>query len=198
MAARNRALLWIFFETGMRASELRGLRLGDVDRDRRSLRIGEQGHERWLTLSSDGWYQVRSYLEQYRLKAGGRGKEHDEDEPLFLSETYQPLTNNALTLVFHRLSKRAGITQRITPSLLRDTFAIHYLQAGGEPATLRDLLGLKDRAALNRYERFLTQSMETQRQKEPTEEYVSRSITAPHQRKRRRRRASSTVPRTHQ
>ena len=198
IAARNRTLLWIFFDTGMRVSELCGLRVGDVDREQRRLRLGEQGHERWLTLSPDGWYQLLSYLEQYRLKAGGRGKGQDEETPLFLSETYEPLTSNALTLVFHRLSKRTGITQqRITPSLLRDSFAIQYLQAGGEPATLRALLGLKDRGALNRYERFLVQSMEPQEQKEPTEGDVSRSSAVPHKRKRRRRRASAPGTRSH-
>jgi len=197
LAARNRTLLWIFFDTGMRASELCGLRVGDVDYEQRRLRIGEQGHERWLTLSSDGWNQLFSYLEQYRLKAGVRGKGQDEETPLFLSETYEPLTSNALTLVFHRLSKRTGITQRITPSLLRDSFAIQYLQAGGEPATLRALLGLKDRGALHRYERFLVQSMEPQEQKEPTEGDVSRSSAVPHKRKRRRRRASAPGTRSH-
>jgi site-specific recombinase XerD len=61
----------------------------------------------------------------------------------FLSETYHPLTINALTLLFGRLRQRAGMTEeQVTPSLLRDTFAVRYLQAGGEPEALRAILGL--------------------------------------------------------
>jgi integrase len=60
-AARNPAILWIFMDTGMRASELCGLRLSDVNREQRTLRVEGRSHERWLPLSPNAWYQVLSY-----------------------------------------------------------------------------------------------------------------------------------------
>jgi len=104
-AARNRVILWVFLDTGMRLSELCGLRLGDVDREQRALRVQEKGgKERWLTLSPNGWYQLLSYLERHRPKQGS-AEESVEENPLFLSETYQPLMANAITLLFDRLTK---------------------------------------------------------------------------------------------
>ncbi len=73
-AARNRSILWVLLDTGMRVGELCGLRLSDVDRERRTLRVrGTGGSERWLGLS---------YLERYRPKtvAGEDGGVQDELE----------------------------------------------------------------------------------------------------------------------
>jgi len=49
----------------------------------------------------------------------------------------------------------------VDPSLLRDTFAVRYLQAGGEPGALKELLGVENLAALKRYERLSTQMNES-------------------------------------
>jgi site-specific recombinase XerD len=57
-------------DTGMRVSDLCGLRVSDVNREQRSLRIQGRGEERWLALSPNGWFQLLSYLEQARPKKG--------------------------------------------------------------------------------------------------------------------------------
>jgi site-specific recombinase XerD len=62
VAARNRSIRWVLMDTGMRVSDLCGLRLSDVNREQRSLRVQGRGNERWLTLSPNGWFQVLSYL----------------------------------------------------------------------------------------------------------------------------------------
>jgi site-specific recombinase XerD len=65
---------------------------------------------------------------------------------------------NALTLLFDRLRKRTKMTEeRINPSRLRDTFAVHSLQAGGEPEALRAILGLTGMKSVKRYEQISTQ-----------------------------------------
>ena len=119
-AARNRAILWVFLDTGMRVSELCELYLSDVDHERRALRVQTTGgSERWLGLSPNGWDQLLSFLERCRPKAGCRQGGDVEDDHLFLSEWYRPLTNNSLTLLFDRLWKRAGISDKpVSPSVL--------------------------------------------------------------------------------
>ncbi|MFL5655753.1 MAG: hypothetical protein ACJ8CB_16435 [Ktedonobacteraceae bacterium] len=58
---------------------------------------------------------------------------------MFLSERGHPLTTNAITLLLARLRKRVGITSKhIAVSLLRQTFAVRTLQAGGELEALQD------------------------------------------------------------
>jgi site-specific recombinase XerD len=196
-AARNRAILWVFLDTGMRVSELCALRLSDVDREHRALRVrGTGGSERWIALSPNGWYQVLSYLERYRPKEGCRQDGDVEDDHLFLSEWYRPLTSNSLTLLFDRLWKRSGISDKpVSPSALRDTFAVRFLQAGGELDALGSVLGLKDKAALKRYARVSTQRNKNDVQKESTEGHSSEPVPAPHKSRRRRRRFSATATR---
>ena len=77
------------------------------------------------------------------MEQGGRS-----DQPLFLSETGHAMTENGIVSVFGRLRERAGVTrEEIGPTLVRDSFAVRYLQAGGDVFTLRDLLGHQESAA---------------------------------------------------
>jgi site-specific recombinase XerD len=133
--ARNRALLWVFLETGLLVSEVCALRLRDVDRKRGKLRIrGKRPYQRTITLGPNSRSALFAYLDQYRLKE----KERDGEDHLFLTETRCPPTPNALTQLFARLSSRAGLMERpVSPSMLRETLAVRYLQAGGDPCTLQ-------------------------------------------------------------
>jgi site-specific recombinase XerD len=82
----------------------------------------------------------------------GKGGRTGEDA-LFFSETRHPLTVNATSLIFTRLNTRAGITgKHISPSMLRDTFAVRFLQAGVDPGVLQKLLGLEDPVSVKRYQ----------------------------------------------
>ncbi len=81
-----------------------------------------------------------------------------------LHTTRSPLTKNSLTFLFIRLSQRAGFTTKpICPSMLRDTYAVRFLQAGGELSVLQEQLGLADPASVRRYRRFC----EEQQREEP-------------------------------
>ena len=176
--------------------KLCGLRLADVDHEHRALRVQRTGsNERSLTLSPNGWYQLLSYLEQYRPKGVGSQRGGGEEDHLFLSEWYQPLSINGITLLFGRIKERAGIREKsVSPSVLRDTFAVRYLQGGGKLEALRDLLGLRDLEALKRYERLSRPKSEQDQQKEPAEEHLPRQIPAlPTSRQRRRRPSSTTL-----
>jgi site-specific recombinase XerD len=150
-AARNRAILWILFETGMHVTEICQLRLEDVDREHGALRVQGTGLKaRWLTLGHEGWSHLVAYLEEYRLKEGVRLEQRGtRSEPLFLSETGRPLTKSAVALVFNRLRKRAGVSRKnIRASLMRESFAVRYLQTGGDRQTLLELLGQQKSAII--------------------------------------------------
>ena len=162
MRARNKAMLWILFETGMHVSELCDLRLGDVNLEEGSLRVrGPGGHERRCILGAQGAQALREYVEKrhFKHKASSRN-----DKPLFVSERGQPLTANAFVLVFGRLKKRAGIRRKdMVPSLLRDSFAVRYLHLGGDPLRLRDVLGRDESAVVRRFVGLSEQVMKSSR-----------------------------------
>jgi site-specific recombinase XerD len=162
---RNRAILWLLFDTGMRASELCGLRLSDVEREQGILRVGGKGpQQRRLMLRHEGLRHLLAYLDDYRLReATGREPRDADEEYLFLSETGRPLSKNSLTLLFARLRQRAGITSKgISPFFLRESFALRYLQAGGDLEQLQHLLGYAGQATGTRYQHLSTQLLTKQ------------------------------------
>lgn len=101
-----------------------------------------------LPLTPEVRQALNAYLEQYRLQAGKR----EASDPLFLSEQRARLTKNGLTQLFHRLCTRADLDdRRLTPTMLRDMFAIRFLQTGGAPKALQRLLGLAESTSIHRY-----------------------------------------------
>ena len=166
--ARNRAILWVLLETGLLVSELCALRLLDVDRQHGLLNVrGKGARERQIKLSPHSLHHLLDYLDQHRSKQqqGAEGEQVGEGS-LFLSDKALPLTPNAITLVLDRLSTRAEIKgKRISPSMLRDTYAVRYLQAGGDSRALQDLLGLEDVASVKRYQHLSDQLREGQKRR---------------------------------
>jgi site-specific recombinase XerD len=151
--ARNRALLWVFAETGIRPCEACRLRLSDVDREQGLLRVkGKDARWRWVPLGSEGLRHLLAYMDAFRLQSVKQEQRRRVgEEALFVSETGHPLRKNTIDLVLSRLRKRAGITRKgVNPSLLRDTFAVRYLQAGGDLFALRELLGQEESAVVRR------------------------------------------------
>ncbi len=156
-AARNRAILWVLFDTGMYTTEVCELCLGDVDREQGMVRVrGKGGAARWLTLGHEGRRHLFAYLDHFRLKEVKHFKQGRANaEPLFLSETGRPLTKSAIGLVFGRLRKRVGVnTKTICASLVRKNFAVRYLQTGGDLCTLWELLGQKESGFFERCSRM--------------------------------------------
>jgi site-specific recombinase XerD len=153
--ARNRAILWMILESGLLVSEVCALSLGDVDDRFQALRIQGSGAKgRHLPQGTHTQRELREYLDHHRVRMGNQS-EHD---PLFLSECRRQMTPNLLTQLFNRLSMRADITGKpVTPSMLRETFAVRFLQAGGSMRALQEQLGLEDAVSVKRYQLFCDQ-----------------------------------------
>ena len=186
MTARNRAILWLLWDTGLQVSELCRLRLGDVDRAGGTVTVqGKRGHVRTLPLSTDGQRAVCAYLDQARLTLAWEPAVPEARDRLLLTERRRPLTKNSLTLLFLRLSQRAGFTRKpVCPSMLRDTYAIRFLQAGGELVALQEQLGVADLASVKRYQHCCEQ----RGQEREAQEYAVRSLpTQPSRRGKHRR-----------
>ena len=174
LTARNRAILWLLLDTGLQVSELCGLHLADVDRTGATVTVrGKKGHLRALPLSEDGQRAVSAYLDLARLTPAWEPTELEAQDRLMLTERRHPLTRNSLTLLLKRLSQRAGFTRTpICPSMLRDTYAIRFVQAGGGPAALREQLGVAALASVKRYQHSCQQCGQEREGKLCSEESV--------------------------
>ena len=188
-AARNRAILWLFYDTGIRVSELTNLRVGDIDRKRGMITVkGKGSKERRIALGQNCLRNVFHYLDRHRpdeqeLAEWGRlGEDH-----LFLAETRQPMTKNGITLLFARLKQRARITgKRISPHIFRHTFAIRYLKLGQDPFSLQELLGHEDMATVKLYMHMNDEDIQEQKRKYSPGDHLPTRMPGPRELKRRK------------
>jgi site-specific recombinase XerD len=166
-ALRDQALLWVLFETGMTVSELCALRLADLDQHAGLLRVrGKGGQERQLSLGETCLSRLRAYLKQMEpATKSGLARRRAGGDPLFGSKGKQPLNRNGVTMVFARVRTRAGLSDiPMSPQILRHSFALRYLQAGGNPQGLQALLGYEGMAPVRQYLRWQNQFFHNQTQ----------------------------------
>jgi len=137
-AARNLkeiAIIEVFYGAGIRLSELVGLDNEDVDIIRGSIRVrGKGGKERMVLISRWTRHLLNIYLD-YRGDTLG---------PFFCGRNGDRILPQTVSRMVRRCGERAGIGQRVTPHLLRHTFATHMLEGGANLRTLQELLGHAD------------------------------------------------------
>jgi site-specific recombinase XerD len=187
-AVRNRAILWLFYDTGIRVSELCNLRMGDFDRKKGIITVkGKGSKERRIALGQNCLRNIIYYIDRHRPDEeeleewGSLGEDH-----LFLAETRKPLTKNGITLLFARLKKRAGITgKRISPHIFRHTFAIRYLILGNDPFSLQELLGHEDMTTVKLYMHMNDETVHEQKRKFSPGDHLPASIPGPRETRRR-------------
>ena len=164
-ALRDRALLWVLFETGMTVSEVCALRVADLDQHTGSLRVrGKGGKERLMPLGPTCFTHLRAYLKRLDpTTKRGLTSRHAGGDPLFGSKGKQPLTRNRVTVLFARFRQQAGISEEsLTPQILRHSFALRYLQTGGNPHGLQALMGYEGMAPIRHYLRWHEQWLQEQ------------------------------------
>ena len=187
-AVRNRAILWVLYDTGIRVSELCGLRLSDFDRKHSILTVmGKGSKERRIALGNNCLRNLLYYLDKYRpdeeelAEWGSAGEDH-----LFLSETRLPLTKNGITLLFKRIRERAGITdKRISPHIFRHSFAIRYLVLGNDPFSLQELLGHEDMTTVKNYMHMNDETIQAQKRKYSPGDHLPTRMPGPRETRRR-------------
>jgi site-specific recombinase XerD len=134
MGLRDRALLALFYATGVRVSEATGLCERDVDLEQATVTVaGKAGHERTLPLHEAAIEALRRYR-QARGPAAPRS-------PFFVSRLRRRLTRGGVYERVRTLARRARLALPVSPHRLRHTFATHLMRAGVGLVTLRDLLG---------------------------------------------------------
>jgi len=136
-SARDRAMLELFYSTGMRLSELVGLDLDDLDLVSDQVRVRGKGRkERLLPVGRPAVAALRQYyLRREELGRGGRGR------AVFVGERGQRLTARAVQMAIRRLLDTVSEGQKISTHSLRHSFATHLLDAGADLRAVQELLG---------------------------------------------------------
>jgi site-specific recombinase XerD len=138
------SILATFYATALRCSELRHLKVDDIDSKRMALHVreGKGGVPRDIALSPVLLERLRIYFRQYRPK-----------DWLFPSRQNHGsmMEDRSLRYVCRQAAKRAGIKRRVHPHLFRHACATHMLDAGADLRTIQVLLGHADISTTARY-----------------------------------------------
>jgi integrase/recombinase XerD len=131
---REKALVEVFYSTGCRLDEIYKLNKSDIDWKTESMFvIGKGSKERQVFLTAGAMIKLKNYLKS----------RHDNCEALFVGERspHERLGHRAIQRVFNQLGKRAEISKKVYPHLLRHTMATHSLKRGASMTEVQRLLG---------------------------------------------------------
>ena len=136
---RDRAILEVLYAGGVRVSELVGLDLRHFDHQRGELRVwGKGSKERIALLGQPARRCLQSYVTTARPQLVGQ---RPRTEALFVNRFGGRLTARSVQSMLHRHSLKAGLEKRVTPHVLRHTFATHLLDGGADLRVVQELLG---------------------------------------------------------
>jgi integrase/recombinase XerC len=166
---RDRAILELFYASGLRLSELVGLDLEDTNLSSRVVRVRGKGNkERLVPFNRPAGDAIRAMMADWRQgkgpRAEGRGEGKGERgkgrsfsrhapqrQPLFLNLQGRRLTTRSVDRIVRRYVREAALTRGISPHALRHTFATHLLQAGADLRAIQELLGHARISTTQRY-----------------------------------------------
>jgi integrase/recombinase XerC len=143
-AMRDRALLEMLYSCGLRVSELTGLNISDLDLSGGMVRVmGKGGKERIVPVGSRAITAIHEYLVS-RGALAGRG-------PLFLNTRGQRINRRSVARIIDAHVLRIAAFKRISPHILRHTFATHMLEGGADLRAIQELLGHASLSTTQKY-----------------------------------------------
>ena len=151
LSLRNRAMLEVFYSSGLRLSELAGLDLIDLDFKQKLVKVRGKGRkERIVPIGGAALKAVQEYLD----KIGEIRQDKDKDifkKPLFINALGTRITTRSIARIVNEVTGKSGIGRKISPHALRHTFATHLLNAGADLRSIQELLGHESLSTTQKY-----------------------------------------------
>lgn len=145
---RDRAILELFYATGIRVSELVGVDLDDIHFDERLVRVRGKGKkERLVPFGRKAAEAVQTYL---RVRPGLLDR-RPEERAVFLNYRGGRLTPRSVERMVRKYIRKTAVSRRISPHSLRHSFASHLLGRGADLRVIQELLGHASLATTQKY-----------------------------------------------
>jgi integrase/recombinase XerC len=169
LGRRDRAILELFYASGVRLSELVGLDIEDVHLSARMVRVlGKGGKQRLIPFNASTASAIRAYLKDRELlmrevltasrvgaqsyrRAGTKLRDQRVDQPLFVNYRGTRLTVRSVDRLVRRYVAATSTRMGISPHALRHSFATHLLQRGADLRAIQELLGHARLSTTQRY-----------------------------------------------
>ncbi len=138
---RDRAMIELLYATGVRVSELVHLKITDVDLSGRYIKVrGKGAKERFIPISEKAVSVLKEYIDKARAKFDKK-----KGSPyLFLNNRGLPFSRQGFWKMLKSYAKKAGIKKKITPHIIRHSFATHLLRNGADLRSIQMMLGHSD------------------------------------------------------
>ena len=147
-AIRDRALLTMLYATGMRASEIAGLKITDINFNVGVARVfGKGSKERIVPVAPVALEATQEYVNRLRPEVDPSGQE----DRLFLSRTGRPIPREDVFRIVRKYVQRMGLRGNVSPHTLRHCFATHLLSHGADLRSVQEMLGHADIATTQIY-----------------------------------------------
>jgi len=150
-AFRDRAIIELFYSSGIRLSELVGLNMGDIDFIQGLMKVRGKGRkERMVPVGDPALAVLREYLENRKevsetLSYGG------SKDPVFVGKSGARLSARTVARILDKMVLMSGLKRKISPHVLRHTFATHMMEAGADLRAIQELLGHESLSTTQKY-----------------------------------------------
>ena len=145
MGQRDKLMLRMLYETGMRRSELAGLKVSSVDFSSMTIKVlGKRNKERLIPIENELAHNIKDYLALKEQEMG-------ESEWLFVGRKGRQITPADVYQTVRKYMTALSNADRISPHVFRHSFATHILNEGGSIEAIRELLGHADLATTEVY-----------------------------------------------
>ncbi len=148
---RDKAILELMYATGLKTSEMIGLKLSNVDLSIGCIRLEgttRSGKDRLIPYGKKAKEALSSYLLDARAELLG---DAEDDETVFLNCSGVPMSRQGLWKLIKTYVKKAGVKSDITPFTLRHSFAVHLVDNGADVSSVQELMGYSDSNTISRY-----------------------------------------------
>jgi integrase/recombinase XerD len=144
---RDRAMLELFYSSGIRLSELTGATLPNLNLPDRIIRVTGKGNKkRIVPVNHTACGAIKDYLGTKRSKLAGNNLAPE----IFLSRR-GPISNQMVWITIQEIASLAGITRRVWPHLLRHTMATDLLKGGADLRVIQEILGHENLSTTQNY-----------------------------------------------
>ena len=153
---RDRAILELLYATGMRASECLGVALEDLNLSAGYVVCtGKGGKQRLVPVGAEALEWTRRYLREVRP----RDTRRRDSGRLFVNPRGGPLSRQSLWTLVRRAAAAAGLKRRVSPHMLRHSFASHLLEGGADLRAVQAMLGHADISTTQIYTHLPTSAL---------------------------------------
>lgn len=144
---RDKAMLEVLYATGIRVSELTGLRTNNIDLEMGYINCVSDNKKRVIPLHEDAVEALKFYLVNYR-------RELKHSKYIFINFEGNPISRQGFWKIIKEYAKKAKINKEITPNTLRHSFAAHLIQNGADLKSIQEMLGHSDISTTQIYNSF--------------------------------------------